>query len=575
MRKILCITLALVLMLSVVAACAKDEAPAPTPTPAPTVAPDVEQTEDKSEVETTFEDGPFGKYPEEITVTFSKSTSEGDNWKWEHLNSVGETLEDNRYTRLFKDELNINVEYLWVVDDSQYIQKARLAISAGDLPDSLRLPIGTGILNMHTDLMQMAEFGQSMYMDDLWEEYASPLSKDIANDENGLIMRALKYDGKMAGIPEATGPNGSAVYFWVRTDWMEELGLEPPTTIDEMTAYVQTCVDADMGNNGKTYAFMVDKLLWSQLDGVFGAYGAYPRSWIEDADGNLAWGPTFEEMIPGLEMLQDYYSRGWIDPEFIVKEFDIAREVIAAGQVALGYYHHWFTHVALNMLKENEPDSDWASYDLPMAIDSNPKYRAELPLRGAHAININCEHPEAIIKILNMYNEVNFGPNADYEYYSSPTINGVLVNDIWGALSPIPGLFNIDVLSQRIALPAMKGETDPAELTGVAKQFYENVQNDWTWLRMFGPGDTPGEQFDKHYLDPDTWLKADMFVGAPTPTMIERWSQITELRDTYVTRIITGDLEPEAGFYEFVDNFYSMGGDKVTEEVNEWYQINK
>lgn len=126
----------------------------------------------------TEEDGPFGRYAEPITITFVKKTDSTEMGKWTIMEEkFGETLEDNRWTRLFKDVLNINVEYIWTVDSSQYEQKWKLAMASGEIPDASAVS--------QIDAAQLYEAGLTYDMTEYWDKYASDLTKTVASADNG------------------------------------------------------------------------------------------------------------------------------------------------------------------------------------------------------------------------------------------------------------------------------------------------------------------------------------------------------------------------------------------------------
>ena len=65
-------------------------------------------------------------------------------------------------------------------------------------------------------------------------------------------------------------------------------------------------------------------------------------------------------------------------------------------------------------------------------------------------------------------------------------------------------------------------------------------------------------------------LVQSVFFGAPTPGMSTNLSSLDKLQaETYVN-IIMGTQSADS-FDEFVTNWKSLGGDQITEEVNEWY----
>ena len=515
------------------------------------------------------EDGPFTKYPEPITVTMVKeSIFNDDDYRWGVLGQ-GESVEENRWIQLFRDELNINVVYDWVADEATYKQKCKLSISAGAMPDFMRLR-AIGRDSMLGDAMQLMDAGQIIGINDLWDKYASPQTLQYAMDDGGLRMMAITHNGNMVGVPMPTAGIGNNLYFWLRTDWMEKLGLQPPKTMDEYVEYMRAVVDSGIGENNRTYGMLLDKTYQEHLDGFFWCFGAYPRSWVQDADGSLVYGLNNPAMIDGLKLLRQFYADGWIDPEAFTKDWEKAREVIVAGQCASVIGFHWLSVIGLNDNKTNFPDAEWQVFDLPTATGSPVKGRMELGLRGVFVVNKDSQHPEAIIKMMNLYNDVVFGENPKDGFFTDVGSDGQTYNT-W-LMGPIDSLFEeADIAPTRAIQPALRGEMDPNTLTGLAKNYWDICQQDWGYMTMFGPQNSPGLVMIKQFENMDTLLQKDYFVGAPTETMVEQWSQLEDLRNSTCIRIITGELDPEQGYYDMIDAWKKLGGDQITKEVNEWY----
>ena len=167
--------------------------------------------------------GYFGTYEPAIDMEWIKSTwqtaREAVNNKLEP--ATGETFEDNRWTRAMRDELGINVTYKWISDGAQAQEKLKLAMASGDLPDVITLEGAQRLV----DFQQLAEADLLADMTDLWEQYASPLAKEVVGADGQVIFNAVSHGGRMKGIPGPSAGLDSYSYFWVRQDWLDNLGL--------------------------------------------------------------------------------------------------------------------------------------------------------------------------------------------------------------------------------------------------------------------------------------------------------------------------------------------------------------
>ncbi|MBO9600695.1 MAG: extracellular solute-binding protein, partial [Cohnella sp.] len=210
---------------------------------------------------------PLGKYDPPIEVTTVRNLSDVVE------NNVlgvldGETFEDNRWTRVYEDNLGIKIRNLWVVkgnpESDQYVQKMNVTLASGDLPDFMAVNA--------VQLKQLAESDMIEDMTALYEKYASPLTKDILSQEGKGPFDAATFDGKLMAIPQVEPSIERSMFVWIRTDWLEKLSMQPPKTMADVLAISKAFTEQDPdGNNKKdTYGLGVNKGLWGGSTGLEG-----------------------------------------------------------------------------------------------------------------------------------------------------------------------------------------------------------------------------------------------------------------------------------------------------------------
>ena len=519
--------------------------------------------------------GYFGTYEPAIDMEWIKSTwqsaREAVNNK---LNpATGETFEDNRWTRAMREELGINVTYKWVADSSQAQEKLKLTMASGDLPDVITLEGAQRLV----DFQQLAEAGLLADVTDLWEQYAAPLTKEVVGADGQVIFDAVSYDGRMMGIPGPSAGLDTFSYFWVRQDWLDNLGLAPPRTTAELLEMARAFTHDDPDGNGEddTFAMMLDKSLWYRSEGFFWSFGAYPDTWLEAPGGGLTYGALQPEVKDALAALRAMHADGQLDPEWPVKDGAKANEAFARNAVGISYGGHWISYDFLPGW-ENDNSIDWSVYPQPGVDGTPPKGELELGMQRIYAVRRDYEHPEALLKAYNLYWEKLYGDTGDYEYWGNDEhMDGIWWIGPFAAFHPwvnIPPYYDIQAV--------YAGTKDPAELTGVSLDYYNNTENNphpaqqWAWQEMFSdPATSPFGHITRRVDEGSLFV--DNFVGAPTPTMTDRWGTLEELKATTFTRIIVGDLDLDRGFAEFVEDWQKLGGDRITQEVSDWYRAGR
>lgn len=69
----------------------------------------------------------------------------------------------------------------------------------------------------------------------------------------------------------------------------------------------------------------------------------------------------------------------------------------------------------------------------------------------------------------------------------------------------------------------------------------------------------------------DSKVVYNEFTGASTRTMIDNGATLEKLTEETFIKIIAGEKSVDE-FDKYVETWKNLGGDKITEEVNEWYK---
>jgi putative aldouronate transport system substrate-binding protein len=93
----------------------------------------------------------------------------------------------------------------------------------------------------------------------------------------------------------------------------------------------------------------------------------------------------------------------------------------------------------------------------------------------------------------------------------------------------------------------------------------------YTSYSIFGPG---GSQYTGERMAKEGLQLANAYYGPNTETMNENLGNLNSKRNEIFTAIILGQ-DVEQGFGEWVAFWNAMQGDKITQEVNEWYAMQK
>lgn len=526
---------------------------------------------------TNPEDRYLGKYEEPIEVSTVRILSPS-------VKFVGdETIDTNVWYSEYANKLGIQLKNKWsVVGDEpggQGEQKMNVSIASGDLPDIVPLNA--------SQLRQLADAGKLADLTEIYEKYASTHTKEVLTSSGPEALQSATFDGKLLAIPAPTSKIDQAQMIWIRADWMKKLGLQPPKTMDDVFKIMDAFVNQDPDGNGKkdTYGMAMDKDLYGFFDGLegfFNSYRAYPRqqgkaNWIQAEDGSLAFGSIQPEVKTALGKLQELYKKGYIDPEFGVKDWNKEKELVVSGKIGL-WFGSMSAPLVLQDLKNADPNADIKAYPL-VSTDGQPA-KAQVPginLKTPQylAVTKDAKHQEALLKMINLYFEVTYGKTYTQEQVdklATSPVDGVerWMYSIYTA-EPEKNL-NTHRLMKQIFTSKEKTEADvTVEQMGAYRSVKKAVDGekmetiDWALNRVFSPEDSSFNVIDNY--DKNGLLLPSAFNQVMTETMTKRDSTLLKQELQTFTQIILG--EPLDSFDTFVDNWKKLGGDEMTKEVNE------
>jgi len=493
----------------------------------------------------------------------------------------GDNMDNNVWYRTYEEELGIKVKNLWVVDSSQLTQKTDLMIASGDLADVFQV-----------NDIQFQQLIDNDLLEDISQaylEYISDDAKAILTEGGPYALDAAIRGGKLMGIPFTGNQLEGISLYWIRTDWLEALNLSIPKTQQELEEVLIAFATKDPDKNGKadTYSILLTKDSFKQsshADALFYSYKAYPNTWYDDGSGNLVWGGIQPEAKEALAAYKRLYDAGAINPEFTTIDYSKALEAVIADKVGMIYEGYYGSGGVLQPHVEATKKTDiWQAYPLP-SIDGKPvKLHHDTAPYGFHVVRKGYKYPEAAIKMLNMWIQEFYINTTDWDRYLKLVQNETGTNPKWNlslcqAYRPLNNINNFRNLERWI-------ETGNKEyydkVTFLGKSFYEGgirfkekgEISQWFWWVMHCPEyENPAMRITSKNIA-DKNLQPNLFYGAPTPTMTEKWKLLCEKQAEVYQSIISGGSLDE--FDKFVEEWKALGGEQITKEVNAWYQEHK
>ena len=504
------------------------------------------------------------KYDPPVPVTAWRYTE--STYKYEN----NDTIEDNIYTRTYLSDLGIDLKYMWTVPVEQFDQKMNVSIASGDLPDIMWLK--------NKQLTDLAENEMLYDLTDLFEQYASPITKEVMLQDEASFNTA-KIGGRLMAIPHTSSAVDGLPILYVRTDWLDKLGLPEPQTMADVLAISEAFTTQDPDGNGKddsfglalTKTFLTDAHFGTS--GYFAGYHVYPGKWVTADSGGLAYGSVQPGVKTALAELQKLYAEGKLDKEFGVKDRAKVTESIAGGKAGMFYGSMSAPLSIIQQNVDNDPEAEWKAFPIVSADADAATPIGKMPITRYYGVSKESKHPEAIIKLLN-FSMQGYDPELAQENEKFGITDTNIPVYLYSLISADPAKKNLNAhLNTMKALEA----DDPSELSVEEKGYYDRIVDyragnraNWGTERVFG---SPSS-FDviDHYVTNDNYT-FDAFYGSPTPTMVEKLATLEKMEEEVFTKIIMG--QSLDSFDKFVEDWKKLGGEQITKEVNEWAEKNK
>lgn len=451
--------------------------------------------------------------------------------------------EDDRIVKAIEDKLGINLEITLVPEGN--VEKVNVQMASGDFPDVVTGAWGTSATQ------QWIDDGMVIPLNDYFE--TNPDIKKWCENE----YQWTAFDGKYYGIPFINQYNAANSLIVMRQDWLDNLNMAYPTTLEEMKDVLYAFTNNDPDGNGKkdTYGYTAEKpnstSCITNFEWVFFANGLEYADYSLDADGNVI--PFFEDpsFIPSMNYIKDLWDNGVIDPEIMMNDAPKAEEKFYQGRSGAVYrpmYRHVSRHE--NSLRQLFPDASIA-YDLPPK-GSDGSFGINKQGKGGMltCVTAACENPDKAAAFIN--------------FMISEEGNDLLRQGIEG----VHYTKNTD------------GTITYNEEERAKDAFAENGwSHALAWGSFFWPleaGYMPDSEPDKDRalgsVELATKAQVPNLIKMKTPIEVAKGKALNDIFIQYFSDMLQGKISIEDGTKELCEKWRAQGGDELLAEVNQVYK---
>lgn len=227
-----------------------------------------------------------------------------------------------------RDTLGVDINLIQG-DVTNFSQQLALYVSSGDMPDI--------VLCDYSVWMDYARTGA-------WADLTPYLGEEYADlmEYVGEDWAYTTVDDGVYGIPDELNVPSSHVTY-IRQDWLDHLGLEVPSTLDEFTEVMRQFTFGDPDGDGADNTYGLSAAGYTYLSFLMGAFGASSeRDYFLNEDGTITDNAVSDEYKAALTYLRDIYGEGLIDPELFTCTYEQAMAKWGRGE--MGILSAWWSH---------------------------------------------------------------------------------------------------------------------------------------------------------------------------------------------------------------------------------------
>lgn len=321
--------------------------------------------------------------------------------KERHMLDTTESFNEKAAWANITEETGITIEWTELAAGTAS-ERIPLMLSSGDLPDVFWAALSDAqVLQNESNLFAMEDYMEDFAPNSLatYEQLGVDW-KEIATTPSGHIFGFL---GRYESLYENTG-DGIQI---INKAWLDAVGMDVPTTLDEFTEVLRAFKEKDPNGNGQAdeipYCFSED--MWCAYAtntmgwwGIGDGAGSDTSSSKSTRDGKVTGSVNTDEYRQYLEYTHSLYAEGLMDQEGFSQNTEVFSTKIKSGQV--GTYFCW---TALEYLT-SEQEKDWVVLPPIQAIEgvdpiANGEVDRSTIQKNKWVITTSCEHPEAAMRL--------------------------------------------------------------------------------------------------------------------------------------------------------------------------------
>lgn len=427
--------------------------------------------------------------------------------------------------------------------------------------------LGGSVIN-ESDLSLMAANGLLMPMNEYIDnaELMPNFNERVLSESPETKGYITLPDGNIYSLPKYTALEGNYLEspLWINKAWLDQLGMEIPTTIEELEAALIAFRDNDMNGNGDNsdeipYIFLSGHS-FSHMEAILGLWGIATKDGTNDnyvyvENGKVNFAPASAAYKEALTTLNSWYEENLIWSECFTGTQETFNSKISAETPMVGMF------AAKTITAGYEDDYVQIA---PVSVEGYEanwyRHPGRLGGKGQFSLTRSCENPEVLMAWIDLFYAlentvaINYGEEEDgrwqinsdgkYEFITLPNERTEELKEtsplLYELLTNLPSAFTADDYENSVVLSSVQA------LYQESYAIYEEYMTDEFWPRPYIAEDDVSRLAE---------LRTDIF------------NTVAEKRAAWVTGV--SDIEAEWDAY--LETLNKIGVDEFVEILQRNY----
>lgn len=317
-----------------------------------------------------------------------------------------QSLEENLTMQKYEELSNIDIEWYHPSSASTVGEALNIMIASNDLTDII-----SNITSASEGLDSLVNRGVILRLNELIDQYGYYLSKAF-KDYPEFYRQSLTYDGNIALYPTARLDEETLYFesFIMRGDWLKQLNLDIPKTVDDWYTVLKAFKTKDPNNNGKDDELPFvsnsnEEMGVTRLGSLWGINTCLFRwNGTTVIDGKIKFSTETDAFDEYVSTMRKWYEEGLIDSEYVSTDATGWKEKVLTNRGGAFYGKMNGGIGTLMGSFDYSQDEDFTLIPVPYATTKDGKsydlYSQDIFDNGGCAISAKCKHVKEAIKWL-------------------------------------------------------------------------------------------------------------------------------------------------------------------------------